>query len=261
MKRPGGLSIFFLLLFGSALLLSSAMVRHITAEGDAEEAAFQELAEAVRVEKPVREETAADQESPQLDEAPSPYAAIKEQNPDFFGWLSIDGTELSYPVMHTPEEPEYYLRRNFERERAESGVPFLAGNCYEGCGNYLIYGHNMKNGSMSAALLFYAEPEYWEQHPTIQLDTLNGAKEYQVMAAFYSKVYQRGEENVFRFYQYGELTSESVFADYVEQVRNQSLYDTGICAEYGDQLLTLVTCSYHTGNGRFVVVARKQAEK
>lgn len=77
-------------------------------------------------EKPVREETAADQESPQLDEAPSPYAAIKEQNPDFFGWLSIDGTELSYPVMHTPEEPEYYLRRNFERERAESGVPFLA---------------------------------------------------------------------------------------------------------------------------------------
>lgn len=49
---------------------------------------------------------------------------MKEQNPDFFGWISIEGTELNYPVMHTPKDEEYYLRRDFNGEDSQSGVPF-----------------------------------------------------------------------------------------------------------------------------------------
>lgn len=85
---------------------------------------------------------------------------MKEQNPDFFGWISIEGTELNYPVMHTPKDEEYYLRRDFNGEDSQSGVPFLSASCYEGCGNYLIYGHNMKNGSMFATLLAYADRDF-----------------------------------------------------------------------------------------------------
>lgn len=118
-----------------------------------------------RLEETIKQPSAASdpvqsQEPSKTDAASSPYAALKEQNPDFFGWISIEGTELNYPVMHTPKDEEYYLRRDFNGEDSQSGVPFLSASCYEGCGNYLIYGHNMKNGSMFATLLAYADCDF-----------------------------------------------------------------------------------------------------
>lgn len=84
------------------------------------------------------------------------YESIFEQNNDFFGWLQIEGTAVDYPVMHTPEDPEYYLRKNFDGDYSVSGVPFITSECYEGCGNYIIYGHNMKNGSMFNSMSYVA---------------------------------------------------------------------------------------------------------
>lgn len=187
------------------------------------------------------------------------YAALYAENSDLFGWIQIDGTDLNYPVMYTPDDPEYYLRRAFDRSKSTSGVPFLDGECPEDGRNYLIYGHNMKNGTMFSALLSYTEQEFYEEHPLIRFDTLFEKGEYEVMAVFYAKVYDTGDQEVFRYYQYTDLSSPERFQDYVAQVEAASLYDTGVTAEYGDQLLTLSTCSYHTDNGRFVVVARKEA--
>ena len=160
--------------------------------------------------------------------------------------------------MHTPEDEEYYLRRDFDGKDSQSGVPFLSASCYEGCGNYLIYGHNMKNGSMFATLLSYADRAYWEEHPIIRFDTHAASGEYKVLAAFYSEAYPQDAEGVFRYYQYTDVSDASVFEDYVDQVQKAALYDTRVIAVYGDELLTLSTCSYHTKNGRFVVVARKE---
>lgn len=260
MKKGGRLSKCLLLIFGAALFLSAGMVLHIIASGQAEKAAFHKLEECIEDEMPYVEQTTACKKQSASGEELSPYSALKEQNPDFFGWLSIEETELSYPVMYTPEDPEYYLRRDFEGNKSLGGVPFLSASYHEGGGNYLIYGHNMKNGSMFSTLLSYSDQKYWQEHPTIQFDTLDTTGEYLVMGAFYAKVHQQDETDVFRFYQYDDLTSKNVFDEYVKQVQDEALYDTGICAEFGDQLLTLVTCSYHTNNGRFVVVARKQAK-
>lgn len=238
-------------IFGIVFIISSCMVFQIVSEARREKRAFADLAEMVNT---------ADTQSEDIetDESSSPYAALKEQNSDFFGWISIEGTTLNYPVMYTPDDPEYYLRRDFNGKKSQSGVPFLAGSCYEGCENYLIYGHNMKNGAMFATLMSYADQEYWEQHPTIQFDTLTESGEYDVLAAFYSEIYAQDANDVFRYYQYTDLSDPSVFAEYVEQAQSAALYDTGISAAYGDQLLTLSTCSYHTDNGRFVIVARKK---
>ena len=190
-------------------------------------------------------------------DAPSPYALLKEQNEDFYGWISIDGTGIQYPVMYTPEEPEYYLRRAFDGSSSQSGVPFLSADCFDGCGNKLIYGHNLQNGRMFSDLLSYADRSFWEDHPLIRLTTPEEEETYQIMAAFYSKIYPQEEEG-FRYYQYTDLRDEGTFRSYVDQVTRSALYDTGIQADYGDQLLTLSTCSYHTQDGRFVVVARKR---
>lgn len=74
------------------------------------------------------------------------------------------------------------------------------------------------------------------------------------MAAFYSQAYDSQEEGAFRYYQYTDLSDPQVFAEYVRQAKAASLYDTGVTPQPGDRLLTLSTCSYHTGDGRFVVV-------
>ena len=123
----------------------------------------------------------------------------------------------------------------------------------------LIYGHRMDNGSMFGELSAYARADYAAEHAVIHYDTLDQEREYQVMAAFYSQVYTDRDEDVFRYYQYSDLSDPAVFQEYVAQVKEAALYDTGVEASYGDRLLTLSTCSYHATDGRFVVVARQRA--
>lgn len=187
----------------------------------------------------------------------SPYRDLKEENPDFFGWLNIEDTTISYPVMFTPEEPDRYLHRDFQGKSAASGVPFLDSRWEEGSGIYLIYGHHMKNKTMFAPLLDYADREFWEEHPYIQFDTLEAPGTYAVVAAFYSRIYEQEEAGVFRYYDWVYLEEQKDFEDYVNQVKQAAIYDTGVDPKFGDQLLALSTCSYHVEDGRFVVVAKK----
>ncbi len=263
--------VLLLMLFGALFLVSATMILRTLAQAQKEKRAFEELAgivsapvesteDAMQPEEREPEETGDAENAPAPIETPSPYALIKERNPDFFGWIYIEDTGLDYPVMHTPEDEEYYLRRDFAGKKAQGGVPFLAAACYEGCGNYILYGHNMKNGSMFATLLSYDEREYWEEHPSIRFDTLHTSGEYEILAAFYSEAYPQDMEGVFRYYRYTDLNEPEVFAEYIEQAERAALYDTGIDAEYGDEILTLSTCSYHTENGRFVVIARKKGQ-
>ena len=111
---------------------------------------------------------------------------------------------------------------------------------------------------MFAGILFYKDKSYWKEHPVISFDTPYENGEYEVMSAFYSKVYMSDEENVFKYYKYTDLTDKKVFDEYAKQVKAAALYDTGVDAEYGDEFITLSTCAYHTENGRFVVIARKK---
>lgn len=158
--------------------------------------------------------------------------------------------------MFTPNDPEYYLRRAFDKTNSESGTPFVDGACYEDGGIYLVYGHNMKNGTMFAELTKYADEKFRNEHPIIHFDTLYERGQYEVIAAFYSKVYRIGEQG-FCYYQYTDLAAPVTFHEYMDQVTAAALYDTGTTAEYGDQLLMLSTCDYGADNGRFVVVAKR----
>ncbi len=184
----------------------------------------------------------------------SPYEALAAENPDFVGWLSIPGTVVDYPVMWTPKEPEYYLRRAFDGSDAVSGSLFVGAGCEPEGVHVIVYGHNMKDGSMFGSLLDYKLADYAAVHPVIRFDTLSRSGEYRILAAFYSHAYTPGEEG-FRYYRYTDLSGREDFEAYVRQAKAAALYDTGVTAEYGDRLLTLSTCSYHRENGTFVVVA------
>lgn len=182
-------------------------------------------------------------------------------NQDIVGWISIKGTKIDYPVMYTPKNPEFYLKRNFEKEYSPGGVPFLDGNSplSSSIDNIIIHGHNMKDGSMFAELLLYEEKEFWENHPTIDFYRFEKKQTFEIVAAYYTEVYN--EKIGFVYHTFVQAKEEEEFIQYVAEAKKLSSYDTGVIAEYGDQLLTLSTCAYHTENGRFVVLAKEKGNE
>lgn len=185
-------------------------------------------------------------------------AEIYADNPDLVGWITIEGTVLDYPVMHTPENGEKYLYKNINGNFDVNGLPFIEDGCSMDpeSDNIIIYGHNMNSGKMFASLMKYAKKDYWEEHPTIRFSTLYEEREYKIIAAFYDRVYYKYED-CFKFYQFIDAKDEAHFEEAVSYFKENAEYDTGVTAEYGDRLITLVTCAYHVKNGRFVVVARE----
>lgn len=107
-------------------------------------------------------------------------APVLEQNADCIGWIFIDGTNINYPVMHTPDNPQKYLRLSFEKKYSQSGVPFLDGRCSLQDGNLIIYGHNMKNGTMFSDLKKYLDTDFREAHKMIEFQTADGVFLFEV---------------------------------------------------------------------------------
>lgn len=254
-----------LLLLWGVFLLSSAVLLLYGRQTRREVAALAELAELVTATEPAcptpTATLALKSAETEVTPAEAPldgFALLQAENGDLWGWLTVEGTDISYPVMHTPDEPEYYLHRDFTKNYSLHGTPFLDGSCTEAYHHALIYGHNMGDGALFAPLLAYADADFWQSHPTVSLRTADGTAVYRVFAAFYGRVCYPSERGVFRYYQYADLSDPARFEDYVAQARAAALYDTALSPSCGDTLLTLSTCSYHTANGRFAVVAVRE---
>jgi sortase B len=117
----------------------------------------------------------------------------------------------------------------------------------------------MTGGTMFRILHDYPKKAFRDEHPIVKLYIGNEVREYEVFAVFYDKVYYQ-TDTCFKFYEFTEIDTEERFNEGISYFKSHSVYDTGITPEYGDRLLTLVTCSYHTENGRIVVVAREIAK-
>lgn len=184
------------------------------------------------------------------------YAALYAENSDFVGWLHMDNTDVDYPVMYTPDEPEYYLSRAFDKTHSQSGTPFIGRDGTIDSDFYIIYGHNMKNGAMFGTLDNYAEKAFWEENPSFAFTTITERREYEVFAALETRILYQ-DETGYRYYsRAGELTEEA-FDELVGYFRENALYDTGIIPAYGEQIVVVSTCSYHEDNGRFIIAARR----
>lgn len=186
------------------------------------------------------------------------YAALYRENHSFVGWLSIEDTNIDYPVMQTPEDEEYYIHRDFYGEYSSAGTLFADAdsNVQRPSDNILIYGHNMKTGKMFHDLLKYEDESFYKNHKYIQFDTIYGNGTYEVIAAFRTRILNEDEQG-FRYYQFFDAADASEFNQFVSGCKALTSYSIDTEAAYGDSLITLSTCAYHTENGRFVVVAKK----
>lgn len=185
---------------------------------------------------------------------------LYNKNNDLMGWITVPGTDIDYPVMYTPKEPEYYLRRNFEKKYSIKGTLFIDGKCslQPRSDNIIIHGHNMKDGSMFADLLLYEEKEFWQNHSQLEFYFFGKKQTYDIIAAFRTEVYN--DELEFKYNEFVDFQYKIQFEDYIAKSKKAALYETGITAQHGDHLLTLSTCAYHSVNGRFVVLAREHQE-
>lgn len=186
------------------------------------------------------------------------YEELYKKNRKLVGWLTIEGTNIDYPVMQTINN-EYYLDHNYMQDYDKNGSIFMDKDCTPAFpnDNMIIYGHHMKSGKMFGNLNYYAKEEYYKEHPQIKFDTIYEEGIYDVMYVFRSRIYSE-EEITFKYYKFIDATSEDEFYSNMEEMEKMSLYDTGITAVYGDKLITLSTCDSSEANGRFVVVARKK---
>lgn len=185
------------------------------------------------------------------------YETLYNKNKRLIGWLKIDGTNIDYPVMQTTNN-EYYLDHNYNQEYDKNGSLFLDTECdvVRRNTNLIIYGHHMKSGKMFGNLNLYSSESYCKEHSIIQFDTIYEKGTYQVMYVFRSRIYNE-DEIVFKYYQFFDAATEREFNSNMSEMAAISLYDTGVTANFGDELLTLSTCDSSETDGRFVVVAKR----
>ena len=182
------------------------------------------------------------------------YKDIYEMNKDTVGWIKMEGTKMDYPVMQTPNDPDYYLYRNFDKEDSKRGSIYAwgAADLNKPSDNITLFGHNMADGSMFACLGNYTNKAAWENNSLIFFDTLNEYHTYKIFAVFKTSA-NLGQG--FSYHKFVDAANKEEFDEFVSTCKKLAFYDTGITPVYGDKLICLSTCEYSLDNGRLVVCA------
>lgn len=235
----------------------------------------QEYILSVSEEEPSLEEETEPAPTPQASPEPTPepspllaydipnrsvdIAALREnENEDIYAWLTVPGTVIDYPVLQHPSQLDYYLNHNVDRS---SGYPGCIYSQYLNSlewddSNTVLYGHNMKNGSMFAGLHFYEDPQFLEENPYVYIFTQGYVRIYHIFGAY---EYDNRHLLLTR-----DMEDTEVFADYLEEVRELNgmrdnfLEEVPVSAE--DRVLTLETCVYQKPERRYIVQAVLEAE-
>ena len=184
---------------------------------------------------------------------------LQNENSDIKGWLEIENSGISYPVLQGADN-SFYMNHNYKKEYSTEGSLFVDKD-YDWSlpsTNLLIYGHNNRGtNEMFCELINYKDENYYKSHKKIRFTTEKEDSEYEIISVFLSKVYYSNEKNVFRYYYFINSNTKEEFDEFIENCKNSSLYETGVTAEFGDNLITLSTCEFSQKDGRLAVVAKK----
>lgn len=177
------------------------------------------------------------------------FKPFLEINKEVVGWINIPGTRIDYPVLQAGDN-EYYLEHDINGNKSLSGSIFMdfRNNINRSDSNIILYGHNMKNGSMFHDLVYYKDQQFFEKHPIICFDTLYEEGKWEIFSVYVT------DEN-FNYLVTNFKTSEE-YEKYLNVIKNKSLFKKDITLTKDDRILTLSTCSYEFKNARLVVHAK-----
>ncbi len=191
-----------------------------------------------------------DEDKAKLDEINN----LNLENEHVVGWIKINDSKIDYPILYSGDD--YYIYYNYKKEFTNDGSIYIDKHNSLNDINLIIHGHNMSNGNMFHDLINYKDKSYYDDHKIIDFYTLTEHKKYEIVSVFLSKVYNK-DDDVFKYYKfYGDLTIEE-YNDYINNIKDLSLYDFDAVVKYPTKLITLSTCEYSNENGRLVVVAKE----
>ena len=179
------------------------------------------------------------------------FLALIEEfgNEDIIGYIHIEGTSISYPVVQSRDNFDY-LYVNLFGEPDPAGAIFMdyENNINVPDRNVILYGHNMRTDTRFHAMRHFRSYNFFRRHPTIRFDTLYEDQEWEIFAFYSTHI---------RFpYTTVHFDNDALFYALIEQIKARSIYDTGVQVQPGDRILTLSTCTNTDPDTRYVLHAR-----
>ena len=185
-------------------------------------------------------------------EKKSDVNGLVKKNKDCIGYVQIPGTTISYPVMQTKDNPDFYLNHDFNRNYSFYGTPYLSAYCdVNKSDNLIIYGHNINGGKMFGALELYKDKEFFNKHRKIYFTT-DKKREYEVFAVMCVNIHK------FEYWKFVMARDEKEYDEFVDKVEEHSLWRKRNKPKYGDQMLMLSTCDNEKGDDWRIVVIGKR---
>lgn len=234
---------------------AAVQVVRTVGERNAAEKSFDEIRELVNIGETATD--VAEEKSGTTAEIPESLRNLHEINSDFIGWIKIENTSIDYPVMQTKEYPEYYLNHDFDKNESRFGVPFLDAGCnLVESDNFIVYGHNMLDGTMFSDLTRFTDPAFCESMPEIVFNTIAGSGRWRAIMVFSIPEEMTTSFPYHKFIDFS--SSPDATEDYIARCKNYAVwYDSDATVEANDKLLTLSTCENTQDDARLVIVAKR----
>lgn len=172
-----------------------------------------------------------------------------EKNIDYRGWIKIDNTNINYPILQGQDNEEY-LYKDINNEYIVSGSIFMnyLNNGFDDQ-NTVLFGHNMKNGTMFANLKKYKEEDFFYNNNDIEIDLSNGEYlKYKVFSVYITDINDNYTKTSFE--------DKDEYKEFLERIKNKSIYKSDISVNENDKIITLSTCSYEFDDARLVVTGK-----
>jgi len=234
MKRMIKISLILLLL-GMAVIAAVPFLKEKEAERKSENG-FKEIQESVTEKK----------------DKTMNVTKLKGENKDCIGYLEVPGTSISYPIMQTRDNPNYYLNHDFDKNYSFYGTPYLSAYCdLKKSDNLIIYGHNINGGKMFGALEQYKEKDFFDRHRKIYFTT-DRRREYEVFAVMSVNVRK------FKYWKFIMARDEKDYDEFAQKVLEHSMWNIGGKPKYKEQMLMLSTCDNGKEDDWRIVVVGKE---
>ena len=184
---------------------------------------------------------------------PVDFASLKEINPDIYAWIDIEGTNIHYPIVQSPTDDNYYHKRTIDGKRGYPGSIYTQKDNKKDFSDFntIIYGHDMKDGTMFKHLHKFADAQFFDTHDTIMVYTENDVKEYRIYAAL---IYDN--RHILKNFDQNDMEARMAFIQSINGSKNfKNHFRSGMTIDENSNLITLSTCITGYPSRRYVVVA------
>lgn len=184
---------------------------------------------------------------------PINFKSLQEMNPDIYAWINIQGTNINYPIAQSATDNAYYLDNTVDGKAGLPGSIYTENYNAKDFSDFntLIYGHDMRDGSMFQNLHKYADPTFFKEHPKVYIYTPDRKLTYEIFEAV---VYD--DRHILKSFDFSKKEQRQEYLDSLKSIRDlSSIYDDNVEVNTNSKIITMSTCIGDKPNNRYLVGA------